>query len=125
MIRNGAAVEAGYLVSSIALDTADHGTVVEAVNRLSAEGADGVIAIAPQLWVGRALAESDLDTPLVESPLHDGTPWSAEIGTRSLRLPLNRIDGIDGGHEPARTGTLVPVDLVVRAGSGPVPGRFR
>ncbi|MFH9887496.1 LacI family DNA-binding transcriptional regulator [Streptomyces luteogriseus] len=74
---NTAAQEAGYLVSSIALDTADRATVVEAVNRLSAEGADGVIAIAPQLWVGRALAETtDLGTPLVvlESPLDDGTP---------------------------------------------------
>ena len=62
---NTAAQDAGYLVSSIALDTADRDTVVEAVNRLSAEGADGVIAIAPQLWVGRALADTQLDTPLV------------------------------------------------------------
>ena len=74
---NTAAQEAGYLISSIALDTADRATVVEAVNRLSAEGADGVIAIAPQLWVGRALAETtDLGTPLVvlESQLDDSTP---------------------------------------------------
>ncbi|MEV5439402.1 LacI family DNA-binding transcriptional regulator [Streptomyces sp. NPDC052682] len=254
---NTAAQEAGYLVSSIALDTADHDTVVEAVNRLSAEGADGVIAIAPQLWVGRALAETDLATPLVvlESPLDDGTPlvtgdsrtgarkatehllalghrtvwhiagptgwtsadhrltswretlrsagaevpaplvgdWSAgsgyelgrevarraevtavfvsndqmalgvlhalheagravpgdisvvgyddipeaahflpplttvrtdfaEIGTRSLRLLLNRIDG---ANEPWPSGTLVPVDLVVRASSGPAARRVR
>ncbi len=62
---NTAAQEAGYLVSSIALDTADPATVTEAVDRLSAEGADGVIAIAPQAWVGRALAETRLDTPLV------------------------------------------------------------
>ncbi|MBB6417886.1 DNA-binding LacI/PurR family transcriptional regulator [Streptomyces sp. AK010] len=72
-----AAQEAGYLVSSIALGTADRATVVEAVKRLSAEGADGVIAIAPQLWVGRALAETtDLGTDLVvlESALDDSTP---------------------------------------------------
>ncbi|MGN9762439.1 LacI family DNA-binding transcriptional regulator [Streptomyces sp. SD31] len=62
---NTAAQEAGYLLSSIALDTAEPDTVVEAVNRLSAEGADGVIAIAPQLWVGKALADTRLDTPLV------------------------------------------------------------
>lgn len=62
---NTAAQEANYLVSSIALDTAEHDTVVEAVDRLSAEGADGVIAIAPQLWVGKALADTYLDTPLV------------------------------------------------------------
>jgi DNA-binding LacI/PurR family transcriptional regulator len=73
---NTAAQEAGYLISSIALDTADRDTVVQAADRLSAEGADGVIAIAPQLWVARALAEARLDTPLVvlDNDLGDGTP---------------------------------------------------
>ncbi|MBT2414552.1 LacI family DNA-binding transcriptional regulator [Streptomyces sp. ISL-12] len=66
-----AAQKAGYLVSSIALDTADRDTVVEAVDRLSAEGADGVIAIAPQRWVGRALADTALTAPLV---VLDDTP---------------------------------------------------
>ncbi|GGM08545.1 LacI family transcriptional regulator [Streptomyces fumigatiscleroticus] len=253
---NTAAQDAGYLLSSIALeDTADRETVVEAVNRLSAEGAAGVIAIAPQEWVGRALAETGSATPLVvlENALGDETPlvtgdsrtgarkatehllglghrtvwhiagpagwnsaelrlsswretlsragagipeplvgdWSAgsgydlgrrlarrpevtavfasndqmalgvlhalheagrsvpgdvsvvgyddipeaahllpplttvrtdfaEIGTRSLRLLLNRIDG---AAEPPRVGSLVPVDLVVRRSSGPAPGR--
>ena len=50
---NTAAQDAGYLVSSIALDTADRDTVVQAVDRLSAEGADGIIAIAPQRRVGK------------------------------------------------------------------------
>lgn len=68
---DAAAQKAGYLVSSIALDTADRDTVVEAVDRLSAEGADGVIAIAPQRWVGRALADTGLGTPLV---VLDDTP---------------------------------------------------
>ncbi|WP_371667802.1 LacI family DNA-binding transcriptional regulator [Streptomyces sp. NBC_00289] len=78
---NTAAQEAGYLVSSIALDTADHDTVVAAVDRLSAEGADGVIAIAPQLWVGRALADTRLDTPLVvlENGLDDSAALAALV----------------------------------------------
>lgn len=73
---NTAAQEAGYLVSSIALDTADPDTVVQAVDRLSAEGADGMIAIAPQLWVADALAAAHLDVPLVvmDNDLGDGTP---------------------------------------------------
>ncbi|MET7477708.1 LacI family DNA-binding transcriptional regulator [Streptomyces sp. NPDC005648] len=62
---NTAAQEAGYLVSSIALDTADRDTVVRALDRLSAEGADGVLAIAPQRRVGRALTEARADIPLV------------------------------------------------------------
>ncbi|MCD7442539.1 LacI family DNA-binding transcriptional regulator [Streptomyces lincolnensis] len=80
---NTAAQEAGYLVSSIALDTADHDTVVEAVDRLSAEGADGVIAIAPQLWVGRALADTSLDTPLVV--LENGRDAETQLATGDSR----------------------------------------
>ncbi|MDQ0598190.1 DNA-binding LacI/PurR family transcriptional regulator [Streptomyces canus] len=73
---NTAAQKAGYLLSSMALDdTADHATVAEAVDRLSAEGADGVIAIAPQHRVGQALADTHLDTPLVvlENEIRGGT----------------------------------------------------
>jgi DNA-binding LacI/PurR family transcriptional regulator len=93
---NTAAQDAGYLVSSIALDTADHDTVVEAVDRLSAEGADGVIAIAPQLWVGKALADTRLDTPLVvlEHGLDDGTPLvtgDSRIGARKATRHLLRL----------------------------------
>ncbi|MDT7845424.1 LacI family DNA-binding transcriptional regulator [Streptomyces justiciae] len=74
---NTAAQKAGYLLSSIALDdTADHATVAEAVQRLSTEGADGVIALAPQHRVGQALAETRLGTPLVvmENEVRGGTP---------------------------------------------------
>ncbi|MFI8891728.1 LacI family DNA-binding transcriptional regulator [Streptomyces paradoxus] len=96
---NTAAQEAGYLVSSIALDTADHDTVVEAVNRLSAEGADGVIAIAPQLWVGRALAETtDLGTPLVvlENALDEETPLVTGDSRTGARKATEHLLGL--GH---------------------------
>jgi DNA-binding LacI/PurR family transcriptional regulator len=95
---NTAAQEAGYLVSSIALDTADHDTVVEAVNRLSAEGADGVIAIAPQQWVGRALAQADLGTPLVvlENALDDSTPLVTGDSRTGARKATEHLLGL--GH---------------------------
>ncbi|WP_328500206.1 LacI family DNA-binding transcriptional regulator [Streptomyces sp. NBC_00457] len=94
---NTAAQEAGYLVSSIALDTADPDTVVEAVDRLSAEGAEGVIAIAPQAWVGRALVDARLDSPLVvlENDLGGGgTPLvtaNSRIGARDATEHLLRL----------------------------------
>jgi DNA-binding LacI/PurR family transcriptional regulator len=99
---NTAAQEAGYLVSSIALDRADRDTVVRAVERLSAEGADGVIAIAPQQRVGRALAEARIDTPLVvlESDLGDGTPLvtaDSRAGARKATEHLLRL-----GHPTVR-----------------------
>ncbi|MCZ9346432.1 LacI family DNA-binding transcriptional regulator [Streptomyces sp. TRM76130] len=85
---DAAAQKAGYLVSSIALDTADRDTVVEAVDRLSAEGADGVIAIAPQRWVGRALTDAGLGTPLV---VLDDTPAVVGDSGRGARKATGHL----------------------------------
>ncbi|MGW5636215.1 LacI family DNA-binding transcriptional regulator [Streptomyces sp. NPDC003832] len=95
---NTAAQEAGYLVSSIALDTADPATVTEAVGRLAAEGADGVIAIAPQSWVGRALAETRLDLPLVvlETAPDAETPLVAGDSRTGALLATGHL--LDLGH---------------------------
>ncbi|MFF8451913.1 LacI family DNA-binding transcriptional regulator [Streptomyces leeuwenhoekii] len=99
---NTAAQKAGYLVSSIALDTADRGTVTEAVHRLSAEGADGVIAIAPQRWVGRALAEADLTTPLVvlDNALADDIPLVTGDSRTGARKATEHLLGL--GHRTVR-----------------------
>ncbi|MEU6549319.1 LacI family DNA-binding transcriptional regulator [Streptomyces sp. NPDC046915] len=99
---NSAAQDAGYLVSSIALDTADRDTVVRAADRLSAEGADGVIAIAPQRRIGRALAEAHLDTPLVvlENDLGDGTPLITADSMNGARLATEHLLGL--GHRTVR-----------------------
>ncbi|BBC32105.1 LacI family transcriptional regulator [Streptomyces graminofaciens] len=90
---NTAAQEAGYLVSSIALDTADRDTVVQAVDRLSAEGADGVIAIAPQRPVATALAQAHLDTPLVmlDNGLGDDTPVVSSDFHAGARLATGHL----------------------------------
>ncbi|KPI12099.1 transcriptional regulator, LacI family [Actinobacteria bacterium OK074] len=95
---NRAAQDSGYLVSAIALDTADHDTVVEAVDRLSAEGADGVIAIAPQRWIGRALADTHLGTPLVvlENDLENGTPLVTADSRAGARKATEHLLGL--GH---------------------------
>ncbi|WP_086747805.1 MULTISPECIES: LacI family DNA-binding transcriptional regulator [Streptomyces] len=95
---NTAAQEAGYLVSSIALDTADRDTVVQAVDRLSAEGADGIIAIAPQRPVATALARARPDTPLVmlDNGLGDGTPVVTSDFTAGARLATEHLLGL--GH---------------------------
>ncbi|MFI9581341.1 LacI family DNA-binding transcriptional regulator [Streptomyces sp. NPDC052236] len=106
---NTAAQAAGYLVSSIAIGTADRDTVVRAVDRLSAEGADGVIAIAPQRWVGRALADPRLDTPLVvlENDLKDGTPLvtaDSWTGARKATEHLLRLGHSTVWHIAGPTG---------------------
>lgn len=91
---NTAAQEAGYLLSSIALDdTADHDTVAEAVERLSAEGADGVIAIAPQHRAGQALADTRLDTPLVvlENEVRGSTPLATADSRAGARKAVEHL----------------------------------
>ncbi|MER5431226.1 LacI family DNA-binding transcriptional regulator [Streptomyces sp. NPDC002588] len=99
---NTAAQEAGYLLSSIALDTADKDTVVQAADRLSAEGADGVIAIAPQLWVARALGEAHLDMPLVvmDNELGDGTPMVTSDARTGARKATEHLLSL--GHPTVR-----------------------
>ncbi|GAQ58598.1 LacI family DNA-binding transcriptional regulator [Streptomyces acidiscabies] len=129
---NTAAQEAGYLVSSIALDTADPDTVVEAVERLSAEGADGVIAIAPQLWMAAALAQAHLDMPLVimDNDLGDGTPMitaDAHTGARkateyllSLGHPtVHHVAGPTGWTSASRRAESW--EAALKAAGAPVP----
>jgi DNA-binding LacI/PurR family transcriptional regulator len=95
---NAAAQEAGYLVSSIAVDTADRDTVVHAAARLTAEGADGVIAITAQKHMGKALAQARLDTPLVvlENDLEDGTPLVTADSRTGARKAVEHLLGL--GH---------------------------
>ncbi|MFE9722682.1 LacI family DNA-binding transcriptional regulator [Streptomyces sp. NPDC005794] len=99
---NSAAREVGHLVSSIALATADPATVVHAVDRLSAEGADGVIAIAPQAGLGRSMAEAGIETPLVmlENDLGDGTPFVTADAMTGARLATGHLLGL--GHPTVR-----------------------
>ncbi|MBC9717697.1 LacI family DNA-binding transcriptional regulator [Streptomyces sp. TRM66268-LWL] len=90
---NTAAQEAGYLISSIAVATADRDTVVRAAARLSAEGAEGVIAIAPQQYVRDALAEARIDKPLVvmESDLGGGTPLATADSRTGARKATEHL----------------------------------
>ncbi|CAL9662495.1 Lactose operon repressor [Streptomyces sp. enrichment culture] len=106
---NTAAQGAGYLVSSIALDTADRDTVLRALDTLSAEGADGVIAIAPQRGVGNALAETRLDTPMVvlENDLGGRAPLvtaDSRAGARAATGHLLRLGHATVHHIAGPTG---------------------
>ncbi|MEV5725814.1 MULTISPECIES: LacI family DNA-binding transcriptional regulator [Streptomyces] len=95
---NTAAQAAGYLVSSIALDTADRDTVVRALDTLTAEGTDGVIAIAPQRGVGSALAGARGDTPMVvlENALDAHTPLVTADSRAGARAATGHL--LDLGH---------------------------
>ncbi|MFF1465999.1 LacI family DNA-binding transcriptional regulator [Streptomyces mirabilis] len=108
---NSAAQEAGYLVSSIALDTADRDTLVRAVHTLSAEGADGLLAIAPQRSVGRALAEAALDVPLMvlENDLGDDASYvtaDSRDGARQATEHLLKLGHGTVHHIAGPTGWL-------------------
>lgn len=90
---NLAAREAGYLISSIALPLSDAHTVMQAVERLAAEGADGVIAIAPQEHTDKALADVAPALPLVtlESHLGSDTPVVTSDSANGARLAVEHL----------------------------------
>lgn len=99
---NTAAQDAGYLVSSIAIATADPDPVLHAVRRLTAEGVDGVIAIAPQRGIGRTLADARLGMPLVmlENDLTDGAPLVTADSRTGAREATEHLLGL--GHRTVR-----------------------
>ncbi|GAA2274090.1 LacI family transcriptional regulator [Streptomyces ruber] len=96
---NTAAQESGYLVGSVAITTGDPDPVLRAVDRLTAEGVDGVIAIAPQRGVGQALAAARPGMPLVmlESDLADGTPLVTADSRTGAREATEHLLGLGHG----------------------------
>ena len=62
---NVAARDAGYFVSAVPLRATDHGSVLDAVERLTSQGVDGIITIASQKTVARALADTPHRVPMV------------------------------------------------------------
>jgi DNA-binding LacI/PurR family transcriptional regulator len=50
-----AAEEAGYFMNTVVLRALDKRTILHAVDRLTGQGVDGLVTIAPQLSLGRAL----------------------------------------------------------------------
>ncbi|MGP3635024.1 LacI family DNA-binding transcriptional regulator [Streptomyces sp. 24-1644] len=99
---NLAAREAGYLISSIALPLSEADTVMQAVERLAAEGADGVIAIAPQQHTDKALAHVAPAIPLVtlESHLGSDTPVVTSDSATGARLAVEHLLSL--GHPTVR-----------------------
>ncbi|MEU7297842.1 LacI family DNA-binding transcriptional regulator [Streptomyces exfoliatus] len=90
---NLAAREAGYLISSIALPPSEASAVAQAVGRLAAEGADGVIAIAPQQDTDKALADVVAGIPLVilESHLGPDVPVVTSDSAAGARLAVEHL----------------------------------
>src|SRR5579872_1724334 len=60
---NAAARDAGYSVSAIPLRSSDHDAVLDAVERLTGQGVEGIITIASEKPVARALASTPHKVP--------------------------------------------------------------
>lgn len=82
-----AAEDGGYLVSTVALRSADRGSVRKTIDRLVDQAVDGIIVIAAQEPVARAVAEVPHRLPLV---MLDGSFDS--------RVPTVGVDEVSGGR---------------------------
>lgn len=62
---NAAARDTGYFVCSMPLRSMEHRAVLDALEQLTSQGVDGIIAIASQRTVVRALADTPRKLPMV------------------------------------------------------------
>jgi DNA-binding LacI/PurR family transcriptional regulator len=60
-----AAEEAGYFLNTVVLRALDKLTILQAVDRLTGQGVDGLLTIAPQLSLGRALLGVPHRVPMI------------------------------------------------------------
>ncbi len=72
-----AAHEARYFITVVSLAALDRSSVLNAVERLRAQGVEGILVIAPQEWAARALADLPQDVPVVA--VEGGHPDAAPL----------------------------------------------
>jgi DNA-binding LacI/PurR family transcriptional regulator len=68
-----AAQDAGYLVSTANITATDEDSIVTALDHLNAQAIEGLVIIAPQVRVVRAISNLDLRVPFVTMSTTDGT----------------------------------------------------
>jgi DNA-binding LacI/PurR family transcriptional regulator len=68
-----AAQDAGYLVSTANIAAKDEDSIVTALDHLNAQAIEGLVIIAPQVRVLRAISNLDLRVPFVTMSTTDGT----------------------------------------------------
>ncbi|GHD41336.1 LacI family DNA-binding transcriptional regulator [Mycetocola manganoxydans] len=68
-----AAQDAGYLVSTANITKTDESSILTALNHLNAQAIEGLVIIAPQVRVFRAISNLDLRVPFVTMNTSEGT----------------------------------------------------
>src|SRR5581483_5153302 len=86
-----AAHEAGYFIIVASLVALDRSSVVDAVERLSRQGVEGILVIAPHAQAGEALLHAPPDVPLV----------AAEAGPEN-GAPVVAVDQVAGAVSATR-----------------------
>ncbi|MCP2032282.1 DNA-binding LacI/PurR family transcriptional regulator [Okibacterium sp. HSC-33S16] len=93
-----AAQDAGYMVSTANIASTDEESIVAALDHLNAQAIDGLVIIAPQVRVFRAISNLDLRVPFVAMNTSEGTDEHA-IGVDQVagaRLATRHL--IELGH---------------------------
>jgi DNA-binding LacI/PurR family transcriptional regulator len=93
-----AAHDADYFVSIVSLRSLDRASVMSAVERLRAQGVDGILVIAPQESASQAILHLPQDVPVVaaEAGPGDSVPLVAVDQVEGARLATQHL--LDLGH---------------------------
>jgi DNA-binding LacI/PurR family transcriptional regulator len=93
-----AAHDADYFVSIVSLRSLDRSSVMSAVERLRAQGVDGILVIAPQESASQAILHLPQDVPVVaaEAGPGDSVPLVAVDQVEGARLATQHL--LDLGH---------------------------
>jgi DNA-binding LacI/PurR family transcriptional regulator len=93
-----AAHQAGYFISIVSLLALDRTSVLDAVERLRAQGVDGILVIAPQTDAARTLSELPAGLPVVavEAGPNEGVPVVTGDSFAGATLATQHL--LDLGH---------------------------
>ena len=95
-----AAHRAGYFISIVSLLSLDRSAVLDAVERLRAQGVDGILVIAPQTADARAVSELPHDLPVVavEAGPDQGVPVASVDQFAGAALATQHLLDLGSSH---------------------------
>ncbi|MFU8945240.1 LacI family DNA-binding transcriptional regulator [Mycetocola zhadangensis] len=94
-----AAQDAGYMVSTANVSSTDEESIVAALDHLNAQSIEGLVIIAPQVRVFRAISNLDLRVPFVTMNTTEGEDHAVAVDqVAGARLATRHLIGLGHRH---------------------------